>query len=340
MIMVAKVSVIIVNYNGKHWLEQLLPDLAKQTYKNIEVIVVDNASTDESVHWVRKNFPEVLILELSSNLGFAEGNNRGYAVSSGEYILLLNNDTRVEKSYIENYITAFQKYVGSGVAQSKMVLMDDPTRLDACGSFWTWSTYLYHYGFLKEASLAIYNRPLRVMTVKGATLLVSRDVIKKIGLFDNSFWCYYEETDFCHRAWLAGYSCWYLPQAVCRHKMGGTSTQFQLQHVIFHNTKNRLRSFLKNISFGWLVWIFPIAVMNTLLAAGISACLQKNFSPLKTVLQALWWNVQIFPETLRLRQEVQSLRVRTDGMLFMYVTRSPRFEYYYRLFTGLESYED
>lgn len=333
------ISVVIINYNGKKWLKKCLNSLTKQTYKNFEIIFVDNASKDKSVSYVRANFPKIKIIINKKNYGFAKGNNIGVKKAKGEYIVLLNNDTYVEKDYLENFIKAFDEIPHLAVAQSKIVLMDNPKRIDACGSFWTNSTFLYHYGFGKDAALAKYNNAYPIFTVKGASMIIKKSIIDTIGLFDDDFWCYYEETDFCHRAWIAGYECWYYPGALAYHHAGGTSKGFDNAYIQFHNFKNKLLSFLKNYQIRSLFFILPSYFLVNL-ALMLYYFIQLKFGHIFSLFKAFYWNIIHFSGTMIKRQVVQSVRVKSDKELTKKTTINPTFSYYVGLSKGLENYKD
>jgi len=334
------ISIIIVNYNGRKWLKDCLESLEKQTYKKFEIILVDNASSDNSVAYVKKHFPKVTIVQNKSNRGFAGGNNDGLKAAKGDYILLLNNDTWSPPDFLEDFIKAFDEYPKAGCVQSKMVLLKDTSKLDLVGSYWTNSSFLYYYGFGKDADLPQYNKAMPFFTNKGASVMIPRKVIDKIGLFDDDFWLYYEETDFCHRVWLAGYECWYWPKAIVHHAGGGTSIHFDNSLIQFHNFKNKLMSFLKNFESINLVTIVPIYII---LNIGISFIwlFQGKTKHFFTLYQSIWWNIVHFNKTMEKRINVQKLRKKSDTQIFRITKKNPRFNYYYYLLKGqVEKYQD
>lgn len=333
------ISIIIVNYNGKKWLKGCLDSLFTQTYKNFEIIFVDNASRDDSVKFIKEFYGEVKVILSRENLGFAGGNNLGIKYAKGKYILLLNNDTWVEKNYLEKYINAFQEIPSAASIQSKMILMNISDKLDSCGSYWSDSSFLYHYGYKQDKNLEKYNIIMPFFSNKGASMMIRKDVIDKIGLFDEDFWCYYEDTDFCSRAWLAGYECWYYPEAVMYHAGYGTAHVFQNYIVQFHNFKNKLLSFLKNFEVWTLAKTLPIyLILNILLS--IFWLLQGKWKYFLALYQAIWWNISHFRQTIKKRQVIQSLRKKRDAEIFKKVKRNPKLKYYYYLFIGLKKYVD
>ncbi|MGH7203443.1 MAG: glycosyltransferase family 2 protein, partial [Candidatus Levyibacteriota bacterium] len=141
-----KVSIIIINWNGLNYLQECLPSLQKQDYPNTEIIVVDNASSDESVSYLKKNFPKVRIVLNDKNYGFAEANNIGYKYITGDYVLFLNNDTKVTRNFLSILVKKLEKDETIGGIQSKILLMDKPDHYDSIGAFLTGTGILYHYG--------------------------------------------------------------------------------------------------------------------------------------------------------------------------------------------------
>jgi GT2 family glycosyltransferase len=335
------VSVIIVNYNGKKWLQKCLDSLFSQTYTNFEIILVDNNSSDDSIEFLRSNYSDtrLKIIEHKENSGFAGGNNVGFKYARGEYIILLNNDTWVEKNYVNNFINAFNEIPNLGCAQSKILLMDTPEKLDSAGSFWTTSTFLYHYGVAKNTNDEKYNKNYKVFSTKGASVIYRKDILDKLGLFDDRFWCYYEETDLNHRLWLAGYESWYYPQAICYHANGGTSLAFNNDFIQFHNFKNKIRSFLKNFELTTLIWVMPMHLI-IISFLGTTWALQGKFKYTQALANAIMWNISVLGETYNLRQKIQKQRKLKDKEIFNMVEKNPRLSYYKALFTDLKQYED
>jgi GT2 family glycosyltransferase len=338
MTVMPHISIIIVNWNGEKWLKKCLDSLLAQTYKNFEIIFVDNASEDGSVKLVKTNYPDVIVVESDENLGFAGGNNLGFMHAKGEYILLLNNDTWAEEDYLEKFIEAFHRIPNLGCAQSKIVLMNNPEKLDVCGSFWTDSSFLYHYGYGQNKNDPRFNKILPFFSNKGAAMLIRRSVLEEVGFFDQDFWCYYEETDLCHRIWIAGYECWYYPSAAVYHAMGGTLGMLDNSYLQYHNFKNKLLSFTKNFEISSLLRVLPIFL---LLNGGLSLLwlIQGKWQHFFSFYKALYWNVTHINGTLKKRGEVQFLRKKSDREIAKRTKRNPSLRYYYYLFSGLEKYD-
>ena len=332
------VSVIIVNYNGQKWLKNCFSSLKKQTYKNLEIIMVDNNSTDNSIKFTKKYFPEIKIIENKKNLGFAGGNNLGLRHSKGEYLILLNNDTIVPKDYVQNFLEAFKKNPNLGCAQSKLININSK-KIDSVGAYWTNSSFLYYYGINKNSSLKKYNIPLPFFSIKGASMITKKSIINQTGLFDEDFWCYYEETDFCHRLWLLGYECWYWPSAICYHANGGTSESFDNSYIQFHNFKNKLMSIIKNFSSSRLLYIIPVYFLVSFGIAFIK--LFSNYKISIAILKSFYWNIENLSKNISKRQSIQKKRKISDKKIMKITKKNPKLFYYLCLFNGqFEKYED
>lgn len=325
------VSVIIVNWNGLEYLKKCLHSLYEQNYKKIEVIVVDNGSSDGSVSWFNKKYPEIKIIKNKENRGFAEANNQGYEITTGEYVLFLNNDTKVTKTFLTELLKALKSNDSIGGVQSKIFLMDSPTRLDSVGSYLTNTGFLHHLGVYAEDSKK-YSKQIEIYSAKGACMLFKRDVLKKIEvkheIFDNRFFAYFEETDMCHRVWLAGYKIVYVPSSVIYHKFGATSIKLLKPFVEYNSYKNRINSYLKNLGFWWFLKIFP----NHLIICEVLSVvfLLKGKIEISFAIQkAIWWNLVNLPTTLKERSVVQRrIRRLKDAIILPNLIDNPGFGFY------------
>lgn len=312
------ISIILVNYNGLEFLDKLALSLNKQTASNFEVIFVDNASTDQSATYFRNIYPSSKIILNRENTGFAHGNNLGVAQSSAEWVLLINTDTFFEKTFLHdlsNIIAELPPYVA---AIQPMILscasgQTQPT-LDGCGSFWTKWTFLYHFGYKKSSINNLYHKTRKVFTLKGAAMLIDKSVFNKVGGLDDDFWCYYEETDLCHRLWLFGYECLYYPKTIIYHVGGGTSQKFDSVDIQFHNIKNKLMSFLKNFSLYELIRIVPTHMaLSLLLFIVLSLRLKKNY--LYVLARSWMYVLSNLRKILKKRRLVQKNRKLSDKEL-------------------------
>ncbi len=340
-----KVSVIIINWNGIEYLKKCLPSLYKQKYKNIETIVVDNASKDSSVEFIKKNYPKIKIIINKENLGFAEANNIGYVNATGEYILLLNNDTEVTSDFLVNLVNVFEKDKNEeiGAVQSKILLMDTPDTLDAVGAFLTPTGFLYHYGIGKKDS-AKYNKQINLYTAKGACMMIRRNVIEEVlvdnEMFDSKYFAYFEETDLCHRIWLSGYRIVYVPDSIIYHKNGGTSSKMNNVFIQFHSFKNRINSYTKNFGIILLLTFMPLHLLFCE-AFAFFALLRMNGKLFWAIQREIYWNIENLRNTLHKRKYIQSIiRKKQDSEIKKYIMRPVRLSYYYHLTFDISKYEE
>jgi GT2 family glycosyltransferase len=263
------VSVIILNWNGREVLGPCLDSLMKVEEPPIDVIVVDNGSTDSSQEIVRERFPGVTLIENGKNLLFAAGNNIGIeaALEKGAgYILLLNNDTEVDPGFIREMLTAFDD-PSVGMAGPKIYYYDDPERIwYGGGGFNRLTGVPYHRGLRKGDGFA-GDAPGPTGWVTGCALLARAEVFRELGGLDPSYTIYCEDVDLCLRAAKKGWSSRYVPSAKVRHKVssssGGGMTPFKLE--------NRLASTWKLLarhrSFCWRALMFPV---HLVMFAGLS----------------------------------------------------------------------
>lgn len=235
-----KTSIIVVNMNGAEHLRECLAALSRQTYGNYEVILVDNGSTDNSVRLVRETFPQVKIVELAENKGFAGGNKVGLDVSEGEYVALVNNDTRASETWMEGLVRTMLEDSCIGICASKL-LLDSLGKLNSAGDGITTAGVGFNRGLGRDAGF--YNAMEPVFGGCGAAVLYRRRMLEEIGFLDEDFFLYDEDTDMNFRAQLAGWKCVYVPEAVVYHKGNATSVRLSDLHVYYH---------ARNLEFVWI----------------------------------------------------------------------------------------
>ena len=210
------ISVIVVNWNGKKFIEECLNGLNKQTCSHFSIILVDNRSDDGSLELVQENYPQVQIIGLTENLGFAAANNIAIKSTDTEYVALLNPDTVPEPRWLENLLKTLEKYPEAGMAASKMLLYDHPNMIDRAGDVYTTAGTALLCGRGQSADCYINQKP--VFGACAGAALYRRRMLDDIGLFDEEFFLLYEDVDLSFRAQLRGYRCLYVPDAVVYHK--------------------------------------------------------------------------------------------------------------------------
>ncbi len=333
-----KVSIIIVNWNGEAHLKKCIPTLEKIDYPNFEIIFVDNASKDQSIDLIkdfakkmRQKNVKIHTVVNKKNLGFAGGNNAALSSVTGKYVLLLNNDTTVTKNFIKELVNAIEKNPNVDCVQSKILSMDYPEKLDSVGAYLTNTGFLYHYGYFQKNKLS-YDSTRELYTAKGACMMVKKEVIDRVGLFDSDFFAYFEESDFCHRIWLSGGKVVYAPKSVIYHKVGGTSNSMNNSFIQFHSFKNRINSYIKNLGTFELIKILPIHLLLCEVAA-ISFIPKGRIDLFFAINSAIFWNLKTLGKTLKKRNRIQNkLRTVPDAKFMKNIKRSPDVRYYYYLF--------
>lgn len=336
-----RVSILIVNFNGARWLGPCLESLKSCTFHDYEIIVVDNASTDDSREVLRP-YPDVRLVANPTNRGFAGGNNDGLPHCRGEFILLLNNDTRVTPGFLEPLVDYLDRHPNVGVVQSRMHLPRHGGVLDTCGSYLTVFGFLYHVGYWKPDA-PCYHRSRPIFTAKGACLMFRRSLLPKVGgfLFEDRFFCYYEETDFCHRVWLAGAEVHFVPDSVIDHLQGATAESTQQEgFVLRHYLRNQTFALLSNLSARSLARILPLYAF--LFFTSLTGAAITGRGPLFRAHTHAMSFCLAHRNAIHRRREVQrAIRVVSDRDIFAKVLRTPRWTYFWRTFQGrLAEYQD
>lgn len=328
-----KVSVVILNWNGKDHLRKCLKSFETVSYKPLEIIVVDNASADLSVGMVRKEFPKVKIIQNEKNIGYSSGNNRGIKASTGEFVFILNNDTEVTKDFLTPLALRMNQDKNIGCIQPKLLYGDKRSILNAVGSFFTSSGFLYHYGYRRNSTPKRYNRYMPIFSAKGAAMLLRKSALKKIGLFDEDFFIFFEETDLCHRLWIAGYTVMYEPTSIIYHyEAVDTNRQMENFRRSYLSYRNRICSYLKNLEFMNIIKIFSVLFPIYALLF-LYHLITFQFNQAWAIVMSFLWNMVQFPNTMKKRFFIQhTLRKVSDASLFPIIKKNPHPIYYYYLF--------
>jgi len=250
------VSVVIVNFNGKRFLQDCLSSILKQTYTSFEVILVDNASHDGSVEFVQEHFPLVKIFIQKENLGFAGGSNAGIREAHGEYILTLNNDTIVPPDFVSELVKPMMQDPSVGMCASKMVFPDG--RINSTAICISRSGAAWDRG-MGEIDTGQYDTLEEIFGPCAGAALYRRSMLDEIGLFDEDFFLFMEDVDLAFRARLSGWKCMYVPTARVMHIHGGTANAGS-DAAVYYGNRNILWYVVKNfpsrifiLSFPWIL---------------------------------------------------------------------------------------
>lgn len=331
--MIPKVTILIPNYNGKKWLKQLLPTIEKSTYPNYEILVVNNGSTDDSAKFLKENYPQVRTIEIKKNRGYAGANNFGVKYAKGKYVLFLNNDTIVTPNFLKPLVEKMESDKTIGAIQPQIRHMIKKNVIDSIGSFFTFTGFLYHYGYFQNHKEKKYQKELSVYSVKGACFLMKKKDYIDLGGIDESFVTYVEESDLCHRILLSGKKIIYVPKSVVYHFGGGDmSIMTKSEVVIFRSFRNRFVSYLKNLGIKKLILVLPVHLLLCELLIIMSIFRGKFKQAFASQIGVVGWIPNIF-SILKQRKYIQTrIRKISDEALFASVEHNPSIGYYSHFF--------
>ncbi|MCX6113186.1 MAG: glycosyltransferase family 2 protein [Proteobacteria bacterium] len=259
-----KVVIIILNWNGKDDTIECLESLKHITYPNYEILLVDNGSTDGSINLIMEKFAKINMLESKKNLGFAEGNNEGIinARKIGfDYILLLNNDTIVDPSFLTEMVKIGESDDKTGIIGAVNYYYNEPERVWFCGGkFNFWNGKAYRVGVTKDDKVR-QDKIDEADYVAGSCFLIKKIVMDKIGVLDKEYFAYWEEADYCVRSQKAGFRVLYVPKAKIWHKVSSTSKKINGFYEYYNTRSNFLfmKKHATRIQFAsFLLWFFFI----------------------------------------------------------------------------------
>lgn len=254
-----KVTIVIPNYNGKHFMEPCLSSLSEQTYKDFHILVVDNASSDGSIEYMEENYPDIELIKLQKNYGFSKAVNIGIQHSRTPYVILLNNDTTVDTRYVEEMVKAIEKSPKIFSVSSKMIQMYHPELIDSAGDLYT----LLGWGVCRGCGRPIsnYTKYDEIFTACAGAAIYRRSVFDDIGYFDENHFAYLEDIDIGYRARIYGYYNMYCPTALVYHVGSGTSGSKYNSFKVKLAARNNLYLNYKNMPALQLVLNFiPLAI--------------------------------------------------------------------------------
>lgn len=267
-----KVAVVVLNWNGKTYLEKFLPPLLNSSYPNFEVIVADNGSTDDSVSFLQKNYPAIRLIRFEENLGFARGYNRALKQVQADYYVLLNSDVEVQIRWLEPMVELLEKDSAIAACQPKILSYTNRDVFEYAGAAGGWLDK-YGYPFAKgrvfdicEEDKGQYDQAEPIFWASGAALFIRPQVFHEMNGFDEYFVAHQEEIDLCWRMQLAGYKIYSCPLAVVHHVGGGTLPKGNSLKT-YLNFRNNLIMLSKNLPLSKRLWIMPVRDLMDILSA-------------------------------------------------------------------------
>ncbi len=309
-------SVIIVNWNTRDFLARCLSSITQAVQRmKAEVFVVDNASSDESGKTVKENFTEVMLIENEKNLGFAAANNQALKQSKGRYLLLLNPDTQVREGAIQKLISFMNLRPDVGITGVQL-LNSDGSKQNSIANIPSLATELLNKSLLEwlfpkrfPGKRRNYPEPIEVESVIGACMMVRREALDQVGMLDEDYFLFLEETDWCYRMKKAGWKTYHVPQAEVYH-FQGKSAEAERKRAKVEYYRSRYHFFKKNfgsgryflLSAGLMIRLVVESIFMSLVCfltlGRVKRCRRKLF--IYTYL--LWWHLRLCPEEMGLRE--------------------------------------
>jgi len=286
------VSIITVNYDHPEVTCELLASLRRITYPNIEIIVVDNASPNDDPGIIKQNFPEILFIQSKENLGFAGGNNLAIREAKGEYLLMINNDTEVEPGFLEPLVEKFRDNPRIGAVSPKIRFYFQTDILQFTGltpiNPYTMRSRGLGFG---QKDTGQFDKDTPTAFVHGAAMMISREVLQRVGLMAESYFLYYEELDWGARIGKAGYELWYVHNAIVLHKES-ISTGKLSPFKTYYMNRSRLLYLRRNVTG----LTFLIAVIYQLFIAipknALTFAIRKDRGHVSAYNRAIWWHLR------------------------------------------------
>ena len=311
----ATIGIFVLNYDGRHLLERCFTSVMAAAGSDANVYLVDNASIDNSVEYVKQYFPNVKIINFHRNLGFAEAYNRAVEQTQEDVLVFLNNDVEVERQWLCELVrplTATHNDVG--ITGSKLLLFSDRKRVNSAGGSLLPIGGGIDLGYLKLDN-AVTDQARYVGCVCGASMALKRSVFQELNGFDSDFFAYFEDTDFCWRAWLTGHKVMLIPKSRVYHRLSASWGSYLSPERAYLGQRNRLQSLVKNLETEnvivglWLYCIFFIIRTTRYLRF-------RNSKSVVAMLQGILWTLHNVQSLRNKRHQVQTCRVITDNFLF------------------------
>jgi hypothetical protein len=335
------ISIIIPCFNAEKYIKNCLSSILKSNFSGLEVIVVDDGSTDSSRNMLASLAKQVetgrymsrnsgtkqmeingnisrsmfrpegayfakhvsfKVIFNNQNLGAAKSRNIGTKIAQGKYIFFLDADTQIEKGFLKAILSAFKKDSKIAAIQAKL-LLGKTGKVDAIGHFLSPFGFPYEIGHGEPEKK--YQEGKIIFAGRTAALAVRKKVFEKIGGFDKDYLIYGEDTDLCWRIWLAGYQVYYLPQAKVYHFPKSSLTEKTNYRIFYEGVKNNTSNILKNAPLKILVWMFPLHILGWVILS-LKLILQGRFRSAIWIYKGLGWNLKNINKILRKRRKVAS----------------------------------
>ncbi len=286
------VSIITINYNESGVTLEMLESLKNLRYKNVEVIVVDNASPNDNPDVIKENFPEVHLIKSDKNLGFAGGNNLGVQEARGDYLLFINNDTIVPENCIAPLVETFEKDPSIGMVSPKIKFHWDDTLIQYAGytpmNHWTIRNNSIGY---HQKDNGDYDQPMETASIHGAAMMVPRRIIDEVGLMTEIYFLYYEEHDWAEMVKRAGYKVYYQPRSYILHKESLSTGKFSPLKT-YYISRNRILFARRNFTTLQLTVSLVFQALVSIPKNTLTFLFKREYRHLQAFWNAIIWNVR------------------------------------------------
>lgn len=336
------ISIIIPHWNGIDILSECLESLKKSTYKDKEIIVVDNASSDDSQGWIKENHPDIILIENDQNYGYAGGCNRGVSTAKGEWLLFLNNDTIHESDWLEHLAKGVEGKNDVAAIQPKIRNYYERKLFDYAGGAGGHMD-LFCYPFAKgrifleqEEDSGQYDTANDIFWASGTAIMVRKDAFEKVNRFDETFFAHQEEIDLCWRLQLSGKRIVFEPKAVVCHKNAVSLPMYSFQKY-YLNHRNSFFMLLTNYNLPLTLYFLPIRLILEFIAM-VYALVKWDLRHFGAVCKSLFWLLTHPLLIIKKRRLVQRMRIKNDREILQKFFRgSIVFAHYIR---GVKKYSD
>lgn len=312
------VSIVILLYNSREDLVECIPSLLSQTYQDFEIVVVDNASTDNSEEFLRTNYPEIKIIQTGKNLGYAAGNNEGFKVSKGKYIVVVNPDTVAEPEWLDELIKPLENDITIAATTSKILTYYQKDKINTCANKNHPTGLTFCRGL--DKSLYEFEDYQEVSAVSGCSFAIRTDILNSINGFDSDFFLYLEDADLSWRLRFVGGKIMYVPRSVIYHKFKLSITPWKE----FYLERNRYLMLLKNFDSATLLFLLPSLLVTEIVTMGHAILNGPKY--IKGKLSAYLWIIRNIETVSTKRRETLSKKKISDKEFFYFLDWSIPFE--------------
>jgi hypothetical protein len=314
------VSIVIVSYNSRRYIDTCIQSLQQNLPRDVEIIVLDNASIDGSAAYLADHYPSVKLISNPINIGFAAGNNRACEDIRGEFIVFINPDTRVTSGWLEPLINTMQSDPQVGLATPKILLMSDPNLINTCGNSVHLTGLTLCRGINQPSETREFAQTSEINAISGAGFVIRRTLFEHLGGFDELMFTYMEDTDLSLRAQQMGYKCVYVPNSVIYHdyllRFGPLKT--------FYQERNRYIMLLKLFRWQTLLLMLPLLLLSELVTWGF--ILTRDRRRLSNKPRAYIAILRLWRLIMAQRRKTQALRQVSDRALLKSLAYRMEFE--------------